>query len=233
MNRNTLLMFLTGIVLFSSCESENSDLVSQPSIRSTYCLTYDEDDMALKFSANFTSKGKQIWITADSSISFEGQRLTGSKNIFSQIFYKFRTKDHLRDDVKRYYTSEYINEDGKSFKNNLFVPSPIDFETFTNASREEGLTLHWNLLRDSAKAEKLVVKLFEYDNGSREVKEFRIKNSGGSIKLDKKHFENIDENEIGIKICHRSYTRRISAPIAGGSYSSSYCTRMQYIALVD
>lgn len=233
--KTTSQIFLVLILLitFTSCESENSDLVSQNSIKTYYDLSFDEDERQLLFLANFKSRNKQIWITANSSISFEGNRMAGKKDIFSQIFYRYRHNDLEPNQIRSRYSSEYINEDGKSFVNNFKMPSPINFTPYGEASRETGLKIRWNLERDLGDAEELSVRLYVYDNGSHEIERLRIKKSSADLTLGREHFENIEDSEIGIKICHKTYTRRITGPISGGSFAGTYCTRMEYIELND
>lgn len=232
------LLLLSFLIV--ACGKVESADVRQEKIFTSYSATQDEDKMRTDFVATFsTSAGEvsdnSVRLTGGSSVLLDGQTMV--ENVSAIGGYSYRARRGIassKDDEKKDFNLEYIDNNGKAYKNKISLPGRVTIDPPSEASIAAGFSVPWRIEDRLGIHEKLNLSL-RYKKGdfydTLILEDQSPSLSEGRIEFSSSQTKEISPQRAEVKLCRNRSFPQLEAPAIGGIMEASYCTTSRLILL--
>ena len=218
---------------------ESSD-IRQEKIYTSYSAVQEEDKMRTDFVATFsTSAGEiadnSVRLTGGSTVSLDGQSMV--ENVSAIGGYSYLARRGLGEkegNPKGDFQFEYIDNNGKSYKNKVSLPGKITISPPQEGNIATGFSVPWRTDSALGNSEKIKLTL-KFQKG--EFTEHRIFEDRspslreGRIEISAQELRELLPQRAELKICRNRSFPQLEAPAIGGLMEASYCTATVWILL--
>lgn len=224
-----LLFICLSFLLLASCGQISSEEVSQELIKTNYSINYDADSDDLSLSGTFVLEKSQLTyvkLDGESNLVIDGKVSNHETNIFHQHTYNTKQSGY---DERKSYQFTYSNSEGSRFYNSISLPSKTEFTSASVIEYGEDLNINW-LVHNSNDGATGMYVILQYENG--------IQNYYLNLNVDRgvesiiyQDLERFSGQNILVKICRDKYNSVFDHPGAGGTISSTFCSKSKSVSI--
>lgn len=212
-NKLIIVLFLLLEAWFVvGCGQIESDQVDQDEIYTDYLGTYNEESGVFKVSARFSvggSLGTQVWLSEKSGIFVNGFKLAGDDDLFNLIQYKYESLVNP-EEFPKIFNLHYLNEDGRSYENKMFMPGKVSFAIDGEIDRSLGGVIEWSLSDPEVGDERLEFELS--DGEGKKYTVYRdVEDLTGMIRIDPVFLEGFNGDLLFVSVCWKRGAKEVAA----------------------
>ena len=227
------IFLFTGIVLLTSCHSDKyikSDQIEQRIIFQLYSASYDAEKETLSILVTFKENnptGTTIELTKQSSVSFNGEKLSGGFSEKEEYAYTIKKTGKLPSNL----LFQYQNNDGKNFDNTLTINSfeLKDVNSLT-INKNQGA---WMPFAGKSFFDDEALSLILFQNEEQiETLEIPIP-SGKQISISPELLDHIALGTYSGQFSRTFYSSDVKSMDRGGWYETEYISKKIKINIVE
>jgi hypothetical protein len=227
------ILFFGLFLMLAGCARQNSSMVNQSGIFTSYQLSYDAGRNSLSAVATFNfggSTGTYLDLDGGSFVEFDNQPMTKDITLANQVLYTWTQSSMSSDWIWGAHNFNYKNNDGTLYKNTVNLPVlPDVYYVSDTIASGQSLRVRWRV-SDTLNKDSLGVILWNQSQ-TEYVNATDTQSSTGEIEVPPSTLVKLAKGPIKSSVCRSRFNWAFEAPAEGGMIDTSSCSAEKSLQL--